>query len=205
MKAAEGRGARASLSPSGPIRWTGLAGLAGGALWLVLIALIAARPEAPVGRSDDLNVLIALSGLLILPGLVGLYLCQAGRARWLAAAGVVLGAAGAVLVGAGLVQRPGESDAARLLVGLGILALIAGFACAGVGLLQTAILPRPAGWLLIIGSLALLDFRFEDAGIWLGVPFGLAWLWLGYELWASARPGPSLSPGLGSQRPSRGP
>ncbi len=181
--------------PSLWLRWTGLAGLAGAALWLILIAFIAARPEAPTGRSDDLNVLIALAGLLILPGLVGLHLCQAGRSRWLAAASVVLGAAGAVLVSAGLVQGPGESDPARLLVGLGIMVLIAGFACAGIGLLQTATLPRPAGWLLIIGSLALLDFRFEDVGIWLGVPFGLAWLWLGYELWSSGRPGPAPGPG----------
>ncbi len=191
MKAAERRGTRASLSPSGPIRWTGLAGLAGAALWLALIALVAARPEASAGRSDDLNVFIALSGLLILPGLVGLYLRQGGGPRWLAAAGVVLGTAGAVLVAAGLLQQPAESAPARPLVGMGILALIGGFACAGIGLLQTTVLPRPAGWLLIIGSLALLNFRFEDAGVWLGVPFGLAWLWLGYELWSGAGPGPA--------------
>lgn len=192
------------ISSTGPIRWSGLACLAGAASWLVLIAVIAARPEAPSGRSDDLNGVIALSGLLILAGMLGLHLRQAGRPRWLGAAATVLAGAGATLVAAGLLLRPGgEMDPALLLVGIGILALIVSFALAGVATIQAAVLPRPAGWLLIIGSLALLDFRFEDAGVWLGVPFGLAWLWLGYELWSNA--GDRRSPASSRERPARRP
>ncbi len=65
------------MTPSSLIRWSGLAALAGGALWVAVFAVYASRPsgpgsEPPYGSFEGLGVPGLLSLVLIALGLLGL-------------------------------------------------------------------------------------------------------------------------------------
>jgi hypothetical protein len=77
----------------------------------------------------------------------------------------------------------GLIDAWIITVTPGFLALVVGLLFSGVATLGATVLPRWAGVLFIVASLALLFFNTEDARAWLAVPFGAVWVVLGYIVW----------------------
>jgi hypothetical protein len=58
----------------------------------------------------------------------------------------------------------------------------------GITILRSRVLPPWANWLLVIGALALLGFNDQDIRVLLLIPFGVAWLGIGYVLLTSAAP-----------------
>ena len=65
---------------------------------------------------------------------------------------------------------------------LGAFLVVSGLVLFGVAALQARVVPPAPALLLIGGALALLLFNTEDWRAWLAVPFGAAWVWLGYVL-----------------------
>lgn len=171
------------------IRWSGLATVLAGVLWIVGGILLGLRPPGasggPYRESGDIALLLDAALMLIAVGLVGLYLRQAERSgRWgkTAFAVAVIGAV-ALFVGLA-VNLTGLTDAWVITVTPGFLALVIGLLCSGMAILRANMWPRWAGVLLIIASLALLFFNTEDARVWLAAPFGVVWVVLGYTVWS---------------------
>jgi hypothetical protein len=65
----------------------------------------------------------------------------------------------------------------------GGLALVAGFMLLGLAILRARVLPRWTAGLLIVGALAMLGFNDQTAQVLLAIPFGVAWVAVGYALW----------------------
>ena len=99
-----------------------------------------------------------------------------------AGCGVLALAGVAATVGGRVAVDSGVATAIVFAAGVGVLVL--SFVLFGFTTFVTGVLPRGAATLLVLGTLLLAVFNFGDARIWLGVPFGLAWLWLGYALWS---------------------
>ncbi len=160
-------------------RLSGVAAVAGGALWIVFAALAAGRPEGCVGNEcllqshrdlGELELLFLAGGLLLLLGFAGL----SGRLR-LAPAAVATGVA---LIFAGATSE----DLWTPLVVPGILACVAGFALVGIAAVRERSLPRWVGVLLAAGALGLLAANDQDARVLMLIPFALAWIAAGAVL-----------------------
>jgi hypothetical protein len=67
-------------------------------------------------------------------------------------------------------------------------AITIGVILLGITILRSRVLPAWASWLLIIGALATLGQNDEDIRVLLLIPFGVAWLGIGYVLLTSAAP-----------------
>src|SRR5918997_742558 len=143
------------------VRWSGLAAVVGGGLWVVVFAILAAR--SPAEGSDEfyvslhgLGVASLLSVLLVTVGLVGLDMHM--PSDW---GGPGYGNLGRAGYGAALV---------------GLLMLLLGGASWGFDMLGI--------FALIVGSLSLLVFvATQGSSAWLGVPYGAAWVAVGYLLY----------------------
>ena len=146
-------------------------------------------PGGPYRDDSGIGPFIAAALLCIGIGLVGIYLRQGGRGGRLGALGVALGVGGdaVLLAGSVLLLALDDFPAAPLVVIPAFLALLAGALLSGVALLRTRVLPRPAAVALVAGSLAFLAFDSESARTWFALPFGAAWVWLGYALWSTPR------------------
>lgn len=70
----------------------------------------------------------------------------------------------------------------------GGLAVVLGFLLVAGATLRTGALPRWASALLAIGTLSLVGFNDQNAQALLAIPFGLAWIGVGYALWSGRRP-----------------
>ena len=95
-------------------------------------------------------------------------------------------AGGALRLGGGLAQAlvfGGDFPAMPLVVVPGLLAVICGAVLLGIAVLRARVLPRWVGALLIAGALALLVFNEQNERVFLGIPFGAAWVAVGYALW----------------------
>ena len=75
----------------------------------------------------------------------------------------------------------------------GGLALLVGLLIVGIVILRADILPRWSAVLLVLGTLAMLGLNDQDARVLLAIPFGIAWMGVGY---APAGPVPSLTADL---------
>lgn len=192
------------MSASWGIKWGGLAAMLGGVLWAAWAILVSLTPEGCIGAEcalpgrssrgySHLAPLLVVAALLIASGLgAAVVLARAtGRFGRLGRIGLIVGALGAaVLTASVLVQSvffDGDFPLMPMFVIPGVLALGLGFLLFGVMLLR--VLPRWAGILLIIGSLALLSVNDQNERILLAVPFGLAWIAVGYILWSDRHHG----------------
>lgn len=114
---------------------------------------------------------------------------RAGRFGKTGRAGGVLGILGtSTLVVAGLVQAllyEGDFPLMPHFVIPGIGALVIGFVVLGVSVLRSGVLPRWASIGLLLGTAAMAGFNEQTHAAWLGLPFGLAWMAVGYALWTS--------------------
>ncbi len=194
------------MTPGHLIRWGGLAAMLGGALWVAFAVRLASLPEGCVGAECE------LPGRDIRPGdgLVRALFYAAGLCTVLAVAGRLararavgsvgrLGRAGLILLGAGvtllitalLVQAfayGGDFPHMPTFVIPGGLALAVGFLLVAIATLRAGALPRWASALLLGGTLALVGFNDQNAQALLAIPFGLAWIGVGYALWSGASP-----------------
>jgi hypothetical protein len=166
-------------------RWSGLAGLVGGALWAIVFAIHALRAsaegsDAPYVSLHGLGVAGLLSVLLVAVGFVGLDMHM--PSDWGGPGYGNLGRAGYVvaLVGILMLILSGASWGFDM---LGFFILMVGSLLVGVATLTRRVLPRWGAIALIVGSLSLLVFVATDGLIaWLGVPYGAAWIAVGYLL-----------------------
>ena len=53
-----------------------------------------------------------------------------------------------------------------------------------VAVLRARVLPRWAAILLMVGSLAMLGFNDQNWQALMAIPYGLAWMAVGYVLWS---------------------
>ncbi len=188
------------MSSSVLIRWGGLAAMLGGTLWTIATVVHASKPRGciaaecasrPMRESGPLvGILTLLSVLLFAAGAVGLValMRSGGRFGRGGNAGVVLGVVGAALmVIATLVQAlffGGDFPLMPYFVVPGLLALVIGFLLAGIAILRSGVLPRWVAVLVIVGALAMLVANEQTARVLLMIPFGVAWVAVGYVLWS---------------------
>jgi hypothetical protein len=178
------------MSSSIVARWGGLAAILGGACWIGANSALALRPPGVPGgayRDDSgLGPFMVAAMLLIGAGMVGLYLQYARHTGKLGTVGTFLGLGGgaALLASAAVAAIDSDSWLMPLFVIPGLFALVIGSLLAGVTLLRANVLPRPVVLLLIASLLVLLIFNTEDARAWCALPFGVAWVVLGYTLWS---------------------
>jgi hypothetical protein len=172
----------------------------GGVLWIVGAVIVALQPEGCVasdcylpGRTmRDSNVaapiFIAAVGLMA-AGIGGAvqHARGPGRLGRMGQIGVGLGVGGvALLAGALLVQAlafGGDFPYMPTLVLPGILAVSIGFVLVAIDLVRARVFPRWAGGILAIGALALLISNEQNQRVLFMIPFGLAWIAMGYALW----------------------
>jgi hypothetical protein len=176
------------------IRWSGLAAMAAGALWIVPAVVTASKPRGCIGLeceirpmrdTSDVAPLLILALLLTAVGLAGVVTRarNTGRFGRLGQTGVALCAVGVALLVLGMVLSV-ISEVFWVLVLPGGLALVIGLALMGIAALLTGVLPRWAAVPLIIGSLAMLLFNDQNAQVLMAVLFGIAWVAVGYALWS---------------------
>ncbi len=182
------------------VRWGGLAAMLGGVLWVIGTLIHASKPRGciaeecafrPMRESGALEgILTLLSMLLFAVGVAGLVMLARGAGRFGKAGkvGVIICAAGAaLLLIASLVQAiffGGDFPLMPYFVIPGLLALVVGFLVLGIAILRARVLPRWAAGLLIVGALAMLGANEQTARVLLMIPFGVAWVAVGYVLWS---------------------
>lgn len=160
----------------------------GGALWILVWAIHGAMPVAlPDGYREgweSFNLWSGVAVMLTMIGLVGAYLLQRRRIGWIGHAGLVLPWIGVTLMGAGRLGQALEIGNAWILVILGAFALTIGVILFGIATLQAKVLPPAAGLLLLAAALMLFLVDPENRRAFLALPYGAAWLWIGYVLWS---------------------
>ncbi len=188
------------MPSSALIRWGGLAAMLGGTLWVIGTLIHASKPRGciaeecafrPMRESGALDgILTLLSVLLLAVGAAGLLVLvrRSGRFGKMGKAGVVIAAAGvALLVIVSLIQSVvfgGDFPLMPYFVIPGLLALVVGFVLVGIAILSAGVLPRWVAVLIIVGALAMLGANEQTARVLLMIPFGVAWVAVGYVLWS---------------------
>ncbi len=184
------------------IRWGGLAAMVGGALWVIGTLIHASKPRGCIAEecafrnmreSGALDgILTLLSVLLLAVGAAGLVTLvrRYGRFGRAGKAGVLIGAAGAALLAIATLAQAiffgGDFALMPYVVVPGLLALVVGFLLLGISILRARVLPRWAAALVIVGALSMLLANEQTARVLLMIPFGVAWVAVGYALWSGA-------------------
>lgn len=200
------------MSSSNLIRWSGLAALVGGVLWVILpvVFLISFgdQPESVKAVTSTWTIVFALdllASVLIFLGLVGLYARQVeetgvlgliafliaftGTAMMFSESWVlnfvvpVLAEATPELVGITITALPGTLKVGYMLT-FGLFGL--GWLFFGLASLRARVLPRGPAILLMVGAV-LVTVLFLAFDLPFGfVVFGAALVWLGYGVWTGA-------------------
>ena len=177
------------------IRWGGAAAILGGILWIVPAIITAFKPRGCIGPDEcdvmtmrdtsDVAPFLLLALLLTAVGLAGMTIraWNTGHFGRLAKAGVALYVVGVALFILGTVLTA-ISEAFWVLMLPAGLALITGLVLTGIAVFKTRVLPRWVAVLLIVGSLGMLGFNDQNAEVLMAIPFGLAWIAVGYALWS---------------------
>lgn len=197
------------MSSSNLMRWSGLAALVGGGLFIILDALESMLfGSQPSGEAAATSAWIIVQGaflaaaVLIALGLVGLYVRQAQQTGTLGLLAFVVTFAGMMMTagsswsetffGAWLAEaapelleaEPAGAFVAGLLLTFALFAI--GWLLFGLASFRAEVLPRGAAVMLMIGAvlfpaLGILEIPFA------GLAFGAAVAWMGYALWSSPR------------------
>lgn len=185
------------------VRCAGAGGMVGGVLWVISTVMHALRPvgcvaedcaRRPMRESSAVEGILTLGAFLLFAvtaaGLIVL-VRRAGRFGGLGKAGTVLALVGiSVLVLAGLLQAlmfDGDFLLMPYFVIPGIAALIIGFVLLAVMVLRSGVLPGWAAVSLLVGAVAMVGFNEQTMAAWLALPFGFAWVAVGYALWVKQR------------------
>ncbi len=181
-------------------RWGGLAAMLGGTLWMIATVIHASKPRGCIAEECAFRqmretgalggILTLLSVLLLALGTVGL-VTLVRRSGHFGKAGVLIGAVGAaLLVIATLIQVIffGGDDFPLWphFVITSLLALVVGFVLVGIAILRAGVLPRWVAVLIIVGALLMLAANEQTARVLLMIPFGVAWVAVGYVLRSGA-------------------
>jgi hypothetical protein len=182
------------MKASGVIRGGGLAAMAGGALWAALFAVYASRsgvpgPGPPHGSFDGLRVPGLISLLLIAMGFLGLELPS-----WRGRGHGRLGRVGFDVAGLGMfgIVVSGASWPVGM---IGAWVLMVGSLMVGAAALLAGTLPRWGALALVVGAVAFFFFDTHPARAWFALPYGAAWVAVGYLLWSRG--------GSAAEQPSR--
>ena len=174
------------MQHSSLIRWSGLTAMLGGALWIVVWAIEGALPVAAPGAYktgfESFNFWSGLALLLIFLGLAGAYLRQIRQIGLIGHLGFALPWIGAALMGGGRLGQVLGMGGVWVLVILGAFASTVGTILFGIATLRARVLPLSCAVLLIVGALLLFVTDPENRQAFLALPFGMAWIWLGYAL-----------------------
>lgn len=198
------------MSSADLIRWSGLAAIISGVLFVITdvlnFALFPGEETAQMMSTGSwfFVQMLALLGLMFIAvSLPGLYARQAEETGTLGLASYVITFSGLLMtfgllwgepfLGPYLAEAAPEVLASEasgvLLVGV-VLALglfAAGWVLFGVASLQARIFPRGAAVLLIIGAALFFWVQLLDLPFW-SVLLGVALVWIGYSLWSSTAP-----------------
>lgn len=185
--------------------WAGIAGMLGGTLWIASTVIHALKPVGCVAEECAIRPMresSAIEGVLTLGAIVlfsvaaaGLILVvrRAGRFGRLGQTGAVLSLLGVgLVVVASLVQAvlfEGDFPLMPYFVIPGLLALIVGFILVGVTVLLAGVLPLWTAGALLVGTLVMAGFNEQTHAAWLALPFGVAWIPVGYSMWRKADAG----------------
>ena len=195
--------------PSGLVRWGAWAGMLGGLMWAlfplatVLVSLKNTQPGslAHLAAAGVYWLMAVLALLLLLVGLAGLRALHGPAYRrvgnvgflasFIALALMLLGNAAEV---ASLTFSGTESSVGHSMFLIGFLVLLVGSVLLGIAIVRTeSVSSLRLGGLLLVGALPLgillaiilgVTTPGTDLGFWaaITVPYGVAWLLLGYAL-----------------------
>lgn len=181
--------------PARTTRWGGPAAIAGGLLLIIFAVLVSFKPIGCIGATcavrdmrayDEYAPLLLASLVFIFFGLAATVaharaLGRFGRLGWW---GTILSGVGAVVLAVAILIQEllfdGDFPYMPSLVIPAILLTTIGFLLLGVVLLR--VLPTWVGTVLIIGGLLLPFSNDQDTRVLLFIPFGLAWIAVGYAL-----------------------
>jgi uncharacterized membrane protein len=141
--------------------------------------------------TTDLAPIMIAAVLLLLVGVAALlvHARRSGRVDRLLKTGVVVALVGVgVLAVALFVQAAffaGDFGAMPTLVIPGGIALAVGVFVVGIAVLR--LMPRWVGASLVVGALAIVVANDQDVRVLLYIPFGLAWMVVGWALWITPR------------------
>lgn len=204
------------MSSTDLIRWSGLAALVGGVLFILAdilnFAFFPGEESAQMMATSSwfiIQILSLLGLLFITIGLPGMYAHQAQEAGTLGLISFVTAFSGMLMTFGLLWGEPflgpylaeaapnvlGAEPSGVLLIGavLTLMLFAAGWLLFGAVSLRTKELPRGASILLIIG--AVLFFVLQSLDLPLSsVIIGVALAWIGYALWKSTAAEPVPSP-----------
>jgi hypothetical protein len=76
----------------------------------------------------------------------------------------------------------------------GLMSVVTATILVGISMLLASWMPRLIGWSLIVTSILVVFSNTENWQIWLSLPFGAAWIVLGYALWSRASIRMTLAP-----------
>lgn len=181
------------------VRWAGTAGIVGGVLWVISTVLHALRPvgcvaeecaHRPMRESSAVEGMLNLGAFLLFAVTAAALIVlvrRAGRFGTLGKVATVLAlVGGSVLMLAGLVQAlvfDGDFLLMPYFVIPGVASLIIGLVLLAATVLRSGVLPRWAAVSLLVGAVAMVGFNEQTRAAWLALPFGLAWIAVGYALW----------------------
>jgi hypothetical protein len=181
------------------IRWSGLAAILGGVLWIAGAIQIGLQPRGCIGDECAFRpmreggpleaVLLFLAMLLLAVGVAGLVIHtrnagRFGRLGWIGSVASVVGVA--VVIISGLIQDVffgGDFPLMPFLVIPAGLVLVVGFLLLGITILRARVVPLWVAVLFVVGTLAMLGVNDQNAQVFLAIPFGIAWVAVGYVLW----------------------
>ncbi|WP_254273796.1 hypothetical protein [Haloarcula marina] len=147
----------------------------GGLLWVGwAVALGVTGTE-----SDPVLLAVVLSALGVVAGLYAVESFYGARIKRPGTGGTWLGILGGLVFAAGQALRIVTGNG-EIVVGLGVLALVGGSLLTAVALVRTPVQPPWLGVLLAVGTVAFLGF---EVSAWLALPYGLAWIALGQDLY----------------------
>jgi hypothetical protein len=192
-KRSQERKKKAMTPASDLLRLSGLGAMLGGGLFVLLAVASASMPRGCIAEEcahrpmrESLfggDAVFAL--LLIAAGAVGLVIRarHAGRFGRLGWAGLIAIALGIALLAVGVVVlNAWNSSLVPAFVISGGIFMLVGFLLIGLTLLMARVLPRWAAVLLVVGTLAMLGFNDQNWRALMAVPFGVAWVAVGYAL-----------------------
>jgi hypothetical protein len=180
------------------IHWSGLVAILGGVLWIAWAIQTGLQPRGCIGdecafrpmrEGGPPDAVLFLAMLLLAVGVAGLVFRtrntgRLGRLGWIGS--VASGVGVAALIISGLIQDVffgGDFPLMPFLVIPVGLVLLVGFLLLGITILRARVLPLWVAVLFVVGTLAMLGVNDQNAQVFLAIPFGIAWVAVGYVLW----------------------
>ena len=186
------------MSDRGWIRWSGLAAMLAGVLWIA--GLVGLDEQLPWVSHAGGHMILAACAVFLLFGVVGAYARYGGRAGVPGKSGLALALLGALLVTVGnALEGLYEIELGWGLFMLGIMCLLLGMVVFSVAVLRGRLLPQWSVWPFVVCAASLVpmlvtsmvfSINLEQAAFVNVVAlialfaFGLGWMALGYALWS---------------------